>query len=73
MTAWRHDFHRHPELGFQEEKQQGLLPLLKSLGLEVLKKLGTGVVGVLQRQWHLQCCFRSDMDALPLGETGEVP
>ena len=27
MTAWRHDFHRHPELGFQEEKHQGLLPL----------------------------------------------
>ena len=74
MTAWRHDFHRHPELGFQEERTAGIVArLLKSFGLEVHEKIGgTGVVGVLQRgNGTGSVAFRADMDALPLGETGD--
>ena len=74
MTAWRHDFHRHPELGFQEERTAGIVAgLLKSFGLEVHAGIGgTGVVGVLRRgNGEGSIAFRADMDALPLGETGE--
>jgi hippurate hydrolase len=74
MTAWRHDFHRHPELGFQEERTAGIVAtLLTSFGLEVHEKIGgTGVVGVLQRgNGTGSVAFRADMDALPLGETGD--
>ena len=39
MTAWRRDFHRHPELGFQEERTSRIVAkLLTSFGLEVYKK-----------------------------------
>ena len=74
MTAWRHDFHRHPELGFQEERTAGIVAtLLASFGLEVHEKIGgTGVVGVLQRgNGTGSVAFRADMDALPLVETGD--
>ena len=74
MTEWRHDFHRHPELGFQEERTAGIVArLLTSFGLEVHEKIGgTGVVGVLQRgNGTGSIALRADMDALPLGETGD--
>ena len=74
MTAWRHDFHRHPELGFQEERTARIVAqLLKSFGLEIHEKIGgTGVVGVLQRgNGTGSVAFRADMDALPLAETGD--
>ena len=50
MTAWRHDYHRHPELGFQEERTSRIVAkLLTSFGLEVCEKIGgTGVVGLLR-------------------------
>ena len=73
MTAWRHDFHRHPELGFQEERTSRIVAkLLTSFGLEVYEKIGgTGVIGVLQRgNGTCSVAFRADMDALPLHETG---
>ena len=68
MTAWRHDFHRHPELGFQEERASRIVAkLLTSFGLELYEKIGgTGVVGVLQRGNGTRIvAFRADMDALP--------
>ncbi len=50
MTAWRHDYHRHPELGFQEERTSRIFAeLLTSFGLEVCEKIGgTGVICVLR-------------------------
>ena len=50
MTAWRHDFHHHPELGFQEYRTSRIIAkLLTSFGLKVYEKIGgTGVVAVLQ-------------------------
>ena len=59
MIAWRHDFHRHPELGFQEERTSRIVAkLLTSFGLEVYEKIGgTGVVGFCSVVMALQCCL----------------
>ena len=73
MTAWRHDFHAHPELGFAEHRTSArIAELLESFGIEVHRGIGqTGVVGVLQRgNGSASIGLRADMDALPLGETG---
>ena len=73
MTGWRHDFHRHPELGFDEHRTSArVAELLQSFGIEVHTGIGgTGVVGVLQRgNGTASIGFRADMDALPITETG---
>ena len=46
MTAWRHDFHRRPELQFDLNSTSDLVvDLLASFGLEVHRGLGqTGVI-----------------------------
>ena len=71
MTDWRRDFHRHPELGFDENRTSArVAELLESFGLEVHRGIGgTGVVGVLQRgNDHRSIGLRADMDALPIRE-----
>ncbi len=73
MTQWRHDFHRHPELGFNESRTaQRVAELLTSFGMEVHTGVGqTGVVGVLQKgNGTAAIGLRADMDALPITETG---
>jgi amidohydrolase len=73
MTRWRHDFHRHPELGFAETRTSArVAELLESFGIEVHRGIGrTGVVGVLRRgNGHRTLGLRADMDALPITETG---
>ena len=73
MTGWRHDFHRHPELGFDEHRTSArIAALLQEFGLDVHTGVGgTGVVGVLQRgNGAASIAFRADMDALPIAETG---
>lgn len=71
MRAWRHDFHRHPELAFAEFRTADQVAgLLEGFGLEVRRGIGgTGVVGIL-RQGTLEraIALRADMDALPLQE-----
>ena len=64
----RHDFHRHPELGFQEDRtRQEVARDLRALGLEVHE--GAGVVGVLRcGQGNRAIGLRADMDALPILE-----
>ena len=72
MTAWRHDFHRHPELGFDEHRTSArVAELLESFGIEVTTGVGeTGVVGVLKRgDGNASIGLRADMDALPIRET----
>jgi len=71
MIAWRHDFHRHPELGFDEKRTSArVADLLESFGIKVHRGLGqTGVVGVLQRGNATRSIgLRADMDALPISE-----
>jgi amidohydrolase len=70
----RRDFHRHPELGFQEVRTAGIVAReLRELGLEVSTGIAkTGVVGLLEgARPGPVLLLRFDMDALPiLEETG---
>jgi amidohydrolase len=71
----RRDFHRHPELGFQETRTAGIVAkTLIDLGLEVMTGIGkTGVVGMLQGQAESPVLLlRFDMDALPIQEENTV-
>ena len=75
MTAWRQDFHRHPELAYEEVRTSGIVAeKLREFGCdEVVTGIAkTGVVGVIHGQQPGEGIgFRADMDALPiLEETG---
>ncbi|MBY6068698.1 amidohydrolase [Leisingera aquaemixtae] len=69
LTALRRDFHRHPELGFQEERTKAkVAEHLRGLGLEVHE--GVGVIGLLRAgSGNRAIGLRADMDALPITET----
>ncbi len=67
----RRDFHRNPELGFQEIRTAGIVAReLTNLGLEVSTGIGkTGVVATLESaQSGPVVLARFDMDALPIQE-----
>lgn len=67
----RRDFHRHPELGFQEARTSGVIAReLGQLGLEVTTGVAkTGVVGLLEGGMPgPTILLRFDMDALPVSE-----
>jgi amidohydrolase len=70
----RRDFHRHPEVGFQEVRTAGIVSQeLNELGLEVTTGVAkTGVVGLLETPRPGPVVLvRFDMDALPIiEETG---
>ena len=67
----RRDFHRHPELGFQEVRTAGVVAReLSALGLEVSTGIAeTGVVAILEGERKGPVVLaRFDMDALPIQE-----
>jgi len=67
----RRDFHKHPELGFQEVRTSGIVAReLTELGLEVSTGIAvTGVVGLLDTgRPGPTVLLRFDMDALPIHE-----
>jgi len=69
--ALRRDFHRHPELGFNEFRTAGVVTReLNDLGLEVSTGIGkTGVVALLEGARPGPVVLaRFDMDALPILE-----
>lgn len=69
--AMRRDFHKHPELGFNEIRTGGIVAKeLEALGIEVTKGVGkTGVVGYLEgSKPGPTILLRFDMDALPITE-----
>jgi len=71
MVEQRRDFHRHPELGFQETRTSGIVAeTLQALGLEVQRGVGqTGVVALLEgASPGPTLLVRFDMDALPIQE-----
>lgn len=73
MTKWRHDIHKYPELGFDENRTaEKIADLLKSFGIETHTNIGgTGVVGVLKKGTSEKAIgLRADMDALPIQEMG---
>ncbi len=76
VVEWRRDFHEHPELGNRETRTAKVIAdELKRLGYEVTSGVAhTGVVGVLTGGKPGQVvALRSDMDALPVTEQGDLP
>ncbi|WP_396206764.1 amidohydrolase [Gemmatimonas sp.] len=77
VTAWRHDIHQHPELGYQEKRTAALVAAhLKALGMDVQENVGgiPGVVGILKGgKPGPTVALRADMDALPVTEMVDVP
>jgi len=80
LTEWRQDFHRHPELGYQEHRTaKTIAERLNEMGFDTVETGigGTGVVGVLHGragpgdEAH-SIMLRADMDALPIHEMNEM-
>ncbi|MFC1527789.1 M20 family metallopeptidase [Candidatus Neomarinimicrobiota bacterium] len=75
IIANRRDFHKHPELGFKENRTAKVIAeKLKSYGIEVRYGIGkTGVIGDLHgKNGGKTIALRADMDALPIQETGHL-
>ena len=71
MCNWRHDIHRHPELGFEEHRTaKKVASLLQEWGIETHTGIGsTGIVGVIKRGTGSRMLgIRADMDALAIDE-----
>ena len=71
----RRDFHRHPELGFEEIRTAGIVAeTLTELRMDVTTGVGrTGVVGLLEGTKKFPVVLlRFDMDALPIQEENEI-
>jgi amidohydrolase len=76
VVAWRRDFHQHPELGNRETRTGKVIAdELRKLGFTVTTGVATtGVVGVLKGGLPGPVvALRSDMDALPVTEQGDLP
>jgi amidohydrolase len=72
LIVIRRDIHRHPELGFREQRTSGIVAdYFRKLGLDVRTGIaGTGVVGILKGgKPGPVVAMRADMDALPITET----
>ena len=74
VKSWRHDFHAHPETGFQEfQTSEKVAQYLRSFGLKVDVGLaGTGVIATLEQGDGPTIGLRADMDALPFTELGNI-
>ncbi|ALG89870.1 MULTISPECIES: M20 aminoacylase family protein [Actibacterium] len=74
ITAWRHDFHAHPELDYDTHRTAArIAELLRGFGCDqVVEGIGrTGVVGVIRGRADTTgrvVGLRADMDALPIHE-----
>ncbi|MBR0651952.1 amidohydrolase [Roseomonas terrae] len=74
MTAWRRDFHEHPELAFEEVRTSKIVAdKLREFGCDevVTGMAKTGVVGVIRGNNAASgraIGLRADMDALPILE-----
>ena len=79
VTAWRRDFHAHPELLYEVHRTAGIVAdKLRAFGCdEVVTGLGrTGVVGVIRGrrgEGGRVIGLRADMDALPIEEATDAP
>jgi len=75
IIEWRRDFHRHPEVAFQEERTSSVLKtFLEGLDIPVEMSAKTGLRGVLAgKPGGKTVALRADMDALPLKEEGDKP
>ena len=73
LVEWRRDFHRHPEVAFEERRTSSVVrAFLESLGIEVASCARTGLRGVLRGGAPGRTvALRADMDALPVAEENE--
>lgn len=74
LVARRRDFHRHPELAYEEVRTASIVAEeLGKLGMEVQTGIGkTGVVAMLEGDREgPTVLYRADMDALPIQEEAE--
>lgn len=77
LIADRRDFHRHPELGYDEHvTARAVAARLAGYGYEVTTGIGrTGVVGLLGAggdEAGRTLLYRADMDGLPIQEENDV-
>lgn len=76
VTAWRRDFHQHPELSNREVRTSKIVAdELKKLGYSVRTGIAhTGVTGVIRGgKPGPKLAIRADMDALPVTEQVDLP
>jgi len=77
LIEFRHDLHRHPEIGFEEHRtSQRVADALRKLpGMKVSTGFATtGVVGLLGEDLPGPCIgLRADMDCLPIEEKTMLP
>src|SRR5579875_156423 len=76
IIEWRRDFHKYPELSFEEKRTSKIVAdYLKSFGLKVLEQVnGYGVVAdLIGFEKGPTIAFRADMDALPIQEETGLP
>jgi amidohydrolase len=78
LSQLRREIHRHPELGYEEERTARLVETcLDDCGIPHERIVGTGVVGVLRGAAEAaapRCVgLRADMDALPIRDAKEGP
>lgn len=77
LSKTRRDFHRHPEIGFQEVwTTSRIKEILTGLGIELqdLPGMETGAVGLVKGQpGGKTLALRADIDALPIKELNNVP
>ncbi len=73
LVDYRHDFHKNPEVGFNEGRTSAkVAETLATLGWRVKKNIGkTGVVAELGAGLPI-IAIRADMDALPMQEDNKV-
>ena len=75
IVAIRRELHRHPELGYREERTAQLVgSQLDSLGIPCQRGIaGTGIVAEIGGGDGPTVALRADMDALPITEATGLP
>ena len=74
LVAVRHDLHKHPEMGFEERRTQGVVrEWLERHGYEPRDSADTGLIADLNPgRGGKTIALRADMDALPILETTDL-
>ncbi|NIO48703.1 MAG: amidohydrolase [Candidatus Aminicenantes bacterium] len=73
LIEWRRDFHRHPEIGYEEHRTSSVIrKFLEDLDISVKVYAKTGLRAVLKgKPGGGTVALRADIDALPLKEEGD--
>jgi len=79
VINFRHDFHAHPELSWEEERTSKIIEqVLRELGFDGVRRgfggTESGVVGDIAGKKEFPIvALRADIDALPIEEEADVP